>query len=215
MTPEEMQKMLEAIGNGGINVKGDLVLEKHVEYEVANVEPGGIGIQINNTMSPVACDEVDAVGNGNCSGGSQDNTLNETRKAIADELMELVEKGDWVDGVTAEDIKLMLRNVLGIGEVTLTAKQAELSGKLWLLLEDGRKGAGGRVRIIWENIVGFLDEKRLFVPKGSPALNKDFFGDSKGYTNIDKGRPGNDYMSNGFRETLPLLEEFAPKLPKR
>lgn len=215
MTPEEMQKMLEAIGNGGINVKGDLVLEKHVKYEVANVEPDGIGIQINNTMSPVACDEVDAVGNGNCSGGSQDNTLNETRKAIADELMELVEKGDWVDGVTAEDIKGMLTNVLGIGEVTLTAKQAELSGKLWLLLEDGRKGAGGRVRIIWENIVGFLDEKRLFVQKGSPALDKDFFGDSKRYSNIDKGRPGSEYMSKGFRDILPLLEEFAPKLPKR
>lgn len=48
MTPEEIQKMLEAIGKSGINVKGDLVLEKNVEHEVNNVEPGGIGIQINN-----------------------------------------------------------------------------------------------------------------------------------------------------------------------
>lgn len=146
---------------------------------------------------------------------TQDNTSKDTRKAIADELMALAEKGDWVDGITADDIKKMIKNVLGMGEVSLTDKQSELSGKLWQLLEGGRKGLNGRVRIIWENIVGFLDEKRLFVQKGSPALDKDFFGDSKKYTNIDKGRPGNDYMSKGFREILPLLEEFAPKLPKR
>ena len=129
--------------------------------------------------------------------------------------MALAEKGDWVDGITAEDIKGMLTTVLGIGEVALTAKQAELSNKLWTLLERGRKGENGRVRIIWENIVGFLDEKRLFKQKGASALDKDFFGDSKGYTNIDKGRPNNDGMSEGFREILPLLEAFAPKLPKR
>lgn len=141
--------------------------------------------------------------------------LSDERQLIFAELMALVENGDWVNGITAGDIKVMLRNVLGMGEVSLTAEQAELSGRLWLLLEAGRKGENGRVRIIWENIVGFLDEKRLFVQKGSPALDEDFFGDSKKYTNINKGRPGNDYMSNGFREILPLLEAFAPKLPKR
>ena len=39
---------LEAISKSGIKVAGDLVLEKHVEHEVANVEAGGIGIQINH-----------------------------------------------------------------------------------------------------------------------------------------------------------------------
>jgi hypothetical protein len=48
MDKEELQKTLEAIGKGGINVAGDLVIEKHVDYEVSNVEAGGIGIQINN-----------------------------------------------------------------------------------------------------------------------------------------------------------------------
>lgn len=47
MTPEEIKKMLEVIGKVGINVNGDLVLEKHVEHEVGNVEKDGIGIQNN------------------------------------------------------------------------------------------------------------------------------------------------------------------------
>lgn len=46
MKQEDLQKTLEALGKGGITVNGDLVLEKHVEHEVGNVEAGGIGIQI-------------------------------------------------------------------------------------------------------------------------------------------------------------------------
>lgn len=45
MTQEELQKALEAISKSGITVNGDLVLSKHVEYEIGNVEEGGIGIQ--------------------------------------------------------------------------------------------------------------------------------------------------------------------------
>lgn len=48
MNQEDIQKALEAIGKSGIKVAGDLVLEKNVEYEVDNVESGGIGIQIIN-----------------------------------------------------------------------------------------------------------------------------------------------------------------------
>lgn len=48
MNQEELQKALEVLGKSGITVNGDLVLEKHVENEIGNVEAGGIGIQINN-----------------------------------------------------------------------------------------------------------------------------------------------------------------------
>lgn len=40
------KEFLEKILKSGITVQGDLVLEKHVENEVGNVEAGGIGIQI-------------------------------------------------------------------------------------------------------------------------------------------------------------------------
>ena len=46
MNNEELQRTLEAIAKGGIHVAGDLVLEKHVEHEIGNVQAGGIGIQI-------------------------------------------------------------------------------------------------------------------------------------------------------------------------
>ena len=48
MKQEKLQKTLESLAKSGITVAGDLVLEKKVEYEVNNVEKGGIGIQIIN-----------------------------------------------------------------------------------------------------------------------------------------------------------------------
>lgn len=48
MKQEDIIAALEAVKKSSITVNGDLVLEKKVEYEVANVENGGIGIQINN-----------------------------------------------------------------------------------------------------------------------------------------------------------------------
>ncbi len=49
MEQDTKEKILEMIGKGGIHVAGDFVMEKHVEYEVGNVESGGIGIQILNS----------------------------------------------------------------------------------------------------------------------------------------------------------------------
>lgn len=48
MNKEDIQKALEAISKSGVAVAGDLVIEKHVDYEVNNVEAGGIGIQVIN-----------------------------------------------------------------------------------------------------------------------------------------------------------------------
>ena len=64
-------------------------------------------------------------------------------------------------------------------------------------------------------MVGYLDDKRLFRLKGSPALNKDFFGDDKGYTNIDKGRPNKGLMTADFESITPLLDAYVPKLDKK
>lgn len=45
MTLEEQLKLLKETG---IVVTGELVLQKHVEHEIGNVESGGVGVLINN-----------------------------------------------------------------------------------------------------------------------------------------------------------------------
>ena len=90
----------------------------------------------------------------------------------------------------------------------IVSQEAEQSETLWRLLESGR---GDRVKIVWQNMVGYLDDRKLFRLKGSPALNKDFFGDDKGYTNIDKGRPSKGLMTADFESIIPLLDAYCPE----
>ena len=135
-------------------------------------------------------------------------SLSAARQDILDRLLALADKGDWKKDGTANRVKQMLLTVLGQGDVQLRGKAAEQSEALWRLLENGR---GDRMRIVWQNMVGYLDDRKLLRQKGSPALNRDFFGDEEGYPNIDKGRPSRNNMSSGFREMLPLLDAYVPK----
>lgn len=139
-------------------------------------------------------------------------TLSTSRQSILDQLLNLADKGDWVNGVTSEDVKAMLKKVLGQSETPLSNNEVKQSETLWRLLESGR---GDRVKIVWQNMVGYMDDKKLFKLKGSPALNKDFFGDDKGYTNIDKGRPSKGLMTADFESVIPLLDAYVPKLDKK
>ena len=59
MTQEEKLKMLEAIGKSGIFVAGDVVMEKNVQYEIGNVEAGGVGIQINDSSTETPKPNID------------------------------------------------------------------------------------------------------------------------------------------------------------
>lgn len=133
-------------------------------------------------------------------------TLNLHRQEIIGRMEALVDRGDWKMPETGDKIKQMLKATLGVDGTLM--QHAELTENLWRLLESGR---GDRVRIVWQNLVGYLDEKGLLNRKGSPALNKDFFGDDEGYANIDKGRPSNNNMSAGFSDVVPLLDAFVPR----
>ena len=124
--------------------------------------------------------------------------LNTSRQEIFDQLLALADKGGWMNGVTADAVKTMMQQVL------------QKSEKLWQLLEKGR---GDRVRIVWQNLIGyFVDMKLLPSTIGAPAMNKMFFGDDKGYTNIDKGRPSKGLMTADFESLLPLLDTYVPKV---
>ena len=121
-----------------------------------------------------------------------------SRQEILDQLLALADKGGWLNGVTADAIKTVMQQVLQESET------------LWQLLEKGR---GDRVRIVWQNLIGyFVDRKLLPSTIGAPALNKMFFGDDKGYTNIDKGRPSKGLMTADFESLLPLLDTYVPKV---
>ena len=133
--------------------------------------------------------------------------LPDSRRGILEALAELVGYGEWVAPASDERIMEMLQNALGVGIYELTGEDAEMSETLWSMLE-----ATGKLRVVWQNLIGYFAEKRFFLSTlGSPALNEMFFGNKELYQNIDKGRPGYKHKSKKWARVLPLLDRFVPK----
>ena len=202
--------------------KGANHYDHHKELHIDTVNGGDIGKLLSAFFKDDAEDAVivgeekssdnesrqDSSVDMNSIPNDNNNTLSANRQAILDHLLDYADKGDWVSGVLSENVKTMLKTVLGQGEASLSGNEAKQSEILWHLLENGR---GNRVKIVWQNLVGYLDDRKLFQLKGSPALNKDFFGDDKGYTNIDKGRPSKGLMTGDFESVIPLLDAYCPE----
>ena len=137
-----------------------------------------------------------------------DNVLSERRQAILDRLDILIAKGEWMKPATADNIKRMMRDVLNLGEYALQGDELIMSDTLWNLLEHRK---GDAVRITWQNLIGYLIYHRMLPPVGSPKLQEMFFGSTDDYTNIDKGKPDCKFMSERFRQVLPLLDKYKPQ----
>lgn len=108
MKKEDLQAALEAISKSGIQVAGDLVLEKNVEYEVANVEEGGIGIQINNGNAAEASSTPEVAG-----GVVPERLKTEEAEELMDKLVDagmLTE--EWqANGLSCSERALLAKNV--------------------------------------------------------------------------------------------------------
>ena len=135
--------------------------------------------------------------------------LSSSRQEILEQLLHYVTKGNWIAPATVAGIQDYLRTVLNAGEKRLTGDDARMSADLWKMLEQGR---GDRVKVVMQNLIGYF-VSRKWLQRGSPALNKAFFGKEDGYSNIDKGNPRGSDMSQGFRNVLPLLEKTDPLNP--
>lgn len=80
--------LLEKILKSGITVQGDLVMEKHVENEIGNVEAGGIGIQIVHSMADKSTP---------CKPNAAADPLALLNTPEAEALWQRAQVGGWVD----------------------------------------------------------------------------------------------------------------------
>ena len=183
---------------------------EELEKEFADFEEVVEEIKATNDADNAEQDSVSEQVNVHLYGN--ESSLSDSRQAILNQLLDLADKGDWIKDNIGELVKAMLKTVLGQGETPLKDNEVELSATFWKLLESGRSE---RLRVTWQNLVGYFDDNHLLKQKTAPALNMDFFGDKIGSDNINKGRPSRDNMSSGFREILPLLDTYVPKVDKK
>ena len=197
MKKEDIQAALEAIGKGGIQVAGDLVLEKHVEYEVANVEEGGIGIQVINGSAPKVANAKNQREKKDANekpakpretmtfglkSGVTDGHLNVLYQKLVDE--------GWIEGYQANFYALF------------SGKRDEDCELTWL----GKFGKGTLVELF----TIFAGAKVIEVPKGFsiPSILEGHFKDTKGkwLTGLDKGDKANCKASSLMYEFVKILQ---------
>lgn len=134
--------------------------------------------------------------------------LTPKRQQILNILDDYIDEGNWQKPATVDGVKQWMKTILNIGEKTLDGEELEMSKSLWGLFE---KRKGDATMVTFQNIVGYLHYYDL-LPKSikSPQLQIEFFGkeDSDKYTNIDKGKPSSDFMPEGFKNVLPLLDKY-------
>ena len=196
MNKEDIQAALEALGKGGIHVAGDLVLEKHVEHEVANVEAGGIGIQIVNGKAPKT----------EASQKIFDKKPAGVKPAKPRETMTFKRKGSVTDGhLTLLFMKLTKENWIEGDEPdfkTLFSGKRDADCQLtWT----GEYGKGTLVELFKR----LIESGTVILPDGFtlPAILEGHFTDKEGngLTGLDKGNAAN-------QKSLPLIQECVKLL---
>ncbi len=197
MKKEDIQAALEAIGKSGIHVAGDLVLEKNVEYEVANVENGGIGIQIVNGSTPKVATPKKGSGKKDSDEKPprprETMTLKRRSKVLDGHLallfQELTKEG-WIDGFEAN-----FKNLF-------SGQRDEKCQLTWM----GLYGKGTLVELFKQ----LINAELIDVPAGYtlPSILEGHFMDKQGHwlTGLDKGDAPNSKASPVIDECVKLFE---------
>ena len=195
----DIKELIKAAAEGFdlSNFKGDVVVVKHVENEFGNIEPGGIGIQINNGSADKATKP--AAKRGKQDSGEKPEKPRETmtfqHKACVLEghltlLFDKLTKAGWISGEEAHF------KALFSGQLDEECKLTWTSGY----------GKGTLVEL-FKQMVG---AKLVIVPKGFTlsAILEGHFTDTDGkwLTGLDKGNAANDKAIPFIQECVNLLK---------
>ncbi len=135
--------------------------------------------------------------------------MSEARQSKLDEIIGILQKGNWKSPATSENIKQLLNTIFGRDMSLLENGDEQLCEKMWALVEGG---SGERMLIVPANLAGFFSEENLLA--GSPTeISNALFGiDKNQVNNINKGKgtPGN--CSNAFIAVIPFMRKYIDKV---
>ena len=133
--------------------------------------------------------------------------LNDARQSKLDEIIGILQNGNWKQPATAENVELLLNTVFGRDLSSLDEGDETQCEEMWAFVE---KGGGERMLIVPANFAGFFSEENLLA--GTPKeISNDLFGKNNNQSNnINKGK--SDYCSNAFNEIRPFLKKYTDKI---
>jgi hypothetical protein len=133
--------------------------------------------------------------------------LSAARHSKMNEIIGILQKGNWKLPATADNIELLLNTVFGKDKSLLDDEDIKQCEVMWSLVEKGR---GNRMVIIPANLAGYFAEESLLV--GSPKeISDELFGKNCNQTNsINDGKSNN--CSGAFGAVIPFLKKYIDKI---
>lgn len=136
-------------------------------------------------------------------------SMNQARRSKLDDIVQLLQKGNWKQPATAENITLFLNTVFGKETSLLDEEDYVLCEKMWALIEGGR---GDRKMIVSSNLAGFFSEENLL--NGTPKeISSELFGNERMINSINDGKKNN--RSNAFDVVIPFLTKYIDKIIRK
>lgn len=132
--------------------------------------------------------------------------LSIARQSKLDEIIGILQKGNWKQPATADNIELFLNAIFGKDTSLLDEGDETLCEKTWALVEGG---GGDRMVIMPANLAGYFAEENLLA--GSPkVISNALFGNGNQVNNINKGN--SNRCSAAFTVIIPFLKKYIDKI---
>jgi hypothetical protein len=128
--------------------------------------------------------------------------LNMARLSKLDDIIGILQRGNWKQPATTENITLFLNTVFGKDTSHLDDGDVWESNKMWALIESGR---GDRTKIVSANLAGFFADENL-LNGTSKEISNELFGNNNQINSINDGKKNN--RSIAFENTIPFLSKY-------
>ena len=136
----------------------------------------------------------------------EDTGLSEVRQSKLDEIICILQRGNWKQPATADNVEQLLNTIFGKDTSLLDEDDESQCEKMWSLVESG---SGDRMLIVPANLAGFFLEENLL--KGSPKeISTALFSNGDQANNINKGN--SNRCSAAFTEIIPFIKKYIDKI---
>ena len=139
----------------------------------------------------------------------EEDMLSEQDSKILEEIIALVNIGDWKSPATTENVGLFFRTLFGCNKSMLDKEDVGEVNKFVSFFKIGKTGENSRVNISFANMIGYFINNSL-LDNSPKKVSQQFFKNENLVNNINKGKNGGG--SAQFKGLIPLMDKYRKRI---
>ena len=139
----------------------------------------------------------------------EEDMLSEQDSKILEEIIALVNIGDWKSPATTENVGLFFRTLFGCNKSMLDKEDVGEVNKFVSFFKIGKTGENSRVNISFANMIGYFINNSL-LDNSPKKVSQQFFKNENLVNNINKGKNGGG--SAQFNDFIPLFDKYRKRI---